>query len=48
MAGHFDVENAEGPVLDDVDDVPVTVVAEVGVQGDGDVELDEEAGEGGK
>ena len=48
MAGHFHVEDTEGPVLDEVNNMPIAVVAEVSVQGNGDVELNEEAGEGGE
>ena len=47
-AEHFDIENAEGPVLDEVDHVSVRGDAEVGMQWDNDVEFDEEREERGE
>lgn len=41
-AGHFDVEHAERPVLDEMNDVAVKGTVEVGVQGDDNVEFDDQ------
>lgn len=47
-AEHFDVEDAEGPVLDEVDDVSFCWGAKVRVQRNDDVEFDEEGEKGGE